>query len=221
MSEPLQAWHSREYAAAWAGEDVIAGLLELPRRLSTAIVADAGIDVRHVVDLGAGPGVYLAHFLRAFPEARGTWTDSSEAMLELAREELAELGDRVAFELVDAERLAEASLASADVVVSSRVLHHFSPESLAHVYRAVHGLLPAGGFFFNLDHVGAPGDWEQVYRRVRGQFTGDRTKRLAPHRHDYPLASVDAHLGWARAAGFADPDVPWRTLYTALVLARR
>jgi SAM-dependent methyltransferase len=221
VSEALESWHSSDYAAAWAGEDVIANMLELPRRLSTAIVADAGIEVAHVIDVGSGPGTYLEHFLQAFPDARGTWTDSSEAMLDLAKERLGGYGDRVAFELVDAERLDEASLEPADVVVSSRVLHHFSPESLARVYRAIHGLLAPGGFFFNLDHVGAPGEWEQVYRRVRSQFTGPRTKRLAPHRHDYPLAPADAHLGWARDAGFADPDTPWRTLYTALILARR
>lgn len=221
MSEALESWHSRDYAAAWTGEDVVAAMLELPRRLSTAIVADAGIDVTHVVDIGSGPGVYLARFLQAFPQAHGTWTDSSEAMLELARDELAAFGDRVRYALVDAERLAEAPLEPADVVVSSRVLHHFSPESLAGVYRAVHALLRDGGFFFNLDHVGAPGDWEQVYRRVRGKFTGDRKQRLAPHRHDYPLATADSHIAWARDAGFADPDTPWRTLYTALVVARR
>ncbi|MGZ4388228.1 MAG: class I SAM-dependent methyltransferase [Gaiellaceae bacterium] len=221
MSEALESWHSAEYAAAWAGEDVIANMLELPRRLSTAIVADAGIEVGHVIDVGSGPGVYLDHFLRAVPGATGTWTDSSEAMLDLAKERLRGFGDRVAYELVDAERLDEASLPQADVVVSSRVLHHFSPESLARVYRAVHGKLAPGGFFFNLDHVGAPGDWEKAYRHVRDQITGPRKKRLAPHRHDYPLAPTDAHLGWAREAGFADPDAPWRTLYTALILARR
>lgn len=221
MSDALQSWHSRDYAAAWAGEDVIENLLELPRRISSAIVADAGIAVGHVIDIGSGPGVYLDRFLSDFPDARGTWTDSSEAMLELARDRLAGFGDRVSYELVDAEKLAEAALEPADVVVSSRVLHHFSHESLAEVYRAIHALLVPGGFLFELDHVGAPGEWEQVYRRVREQFTGARRKRLAPHRHDYPLAPVDAHLGWARDAGFRDPDVPWRTLYTALVLARR
>ncbi|HSP72570.1 MAG TPA: class I SAM-dependent methyltransferase [Gaiellaceae bacterium] len=221
MSEALESWHSAEYAAAWAGEDVIANLLELPRRLSTAIVADAGIEVGHVIDVGSGPGVYLERFLRAFPGACGTWTDSSEAMLDLAMERLGAYGDRVAYELVDAERLDEAPLEPAEVIVSSRVLHHFSPESLARVYRAVHGLLVPGGLFFNLDHVGAPGDWEQAYRRVRDQITGPRKQRLAPHRHDYPLPPTEAHLGWARDAGFADPDAPWRTLYTALILARR
>jgi len=221
MSETMESWHSPRYAAAWAGEDVIANMLELPRQLSTALVADSGLEVAHVIDVGSGPGVYLDRFLRAFPDARGTWTDSSEAMLELGQKELAAFGDRVDYRIVDAEKLEEAGLEPAEVIVTSRALHHFAPDSLAGTYRAMHDLLAPGGFLFNLDHVGAPGEWEQVYRRVRSQFTGPRRKRLAPHRHDYPLAPVDAHLGWAREAGFADPDAPWRTLYTALILARR
>lgn len=221
MTEALESWHSPDYAAAWAGEDVIAGMLELPRRLSTAIVADSGLEVAHVIDVGSGPGVYLDRFLRAFPAARGTWTDSSEAMLELARRELAEHGDRIDYRIVDAEKLAEAELGAAEVIVTSRALHHFAPDSLAGAYRAMHDLLAPGGFLFNLDHVGAPGEWEQAYRRVRGQVLGERKSRLAPHRHDYPLVPTDVQLGWLRDAGFPDPDVPWRTLYTALIMGRR
>ncbi len=220
-AEALGSWRSRDYARAWAAEDRVETLLELPRRISTAIVADAGVDVRHVVDLGSGPGGYLEHFLRAFPEAQGTWTDGSEAMRELAAERLASLGDRVAYEIVDAEALAETSLAPADVVVSSRMLHHLPPESIARVYRAVHALLRPGGFFFNLDHVGVPDGWESVYRRVRERFTGPRRERLAPHRHDYRLASPEEHLAWARQAGFAALDMPWRAFFTVLVAARR
>jgi SAM-dependent methyltransferase len=221
VAEQLESWHSEEYAAQWAGEDVISNMLELPRRLSAAIVGDSGIAVEHVIDLGSGPGAYLELFLTAFPQARGTWVDNSEAMLELARAELARFGDRVAYVVHDVEDLASAGLAPAQVVTSSRALHHFSAESLARVYRAAHDLVTAGGFVFNLDHVGAPGDWEQVYRRVRGQFTGDRKQELKPHRQDYPLARADEHAGWAAAAGFEHPDVPWRSFYTALIAARR
>ena len=89
------------------------------------------------------------------------------------------------------------------------------------MYRAIFDLVAPGGFAINLDHVGAPGDWEQVYRRVRPLFTGDRKQKLAAHRHDYPLAPADAHIGWLADAGFAAPDTPWRTFYTALVVARK
>ena len=90
----IGSWQSPEYVGQWAGEDVVARLLETPRQVSIALVRDAGIEVSHVVDLGSGEGPYLADFLRTFGAARGTWFDSSEPMLERAREALAEFGDR-------------------------------------------------------------------------------------------------------------------------------
>jgi SAM-dependent methyltransferase len=221
LAERLESWHSRDYVAQWTGDDVIADLLELPRQISAAIVRDADVPVSHVVDLGSGHGPYLELYLRAFATARGTWVDSSEAMGELARQRLAEFGDRVSYVLGDLEDLDNVPLEPADDVLTSRVLHHFSPESLARIYRRVHQILLPGRFFFNLDHVGAPGDWEQRYRRIRAQFTGARKQALKPHRHDYPLASVEDHLRWAAEAGFVDSDVAWRMLYSALIVARK
>ena len=221
MAEQLESWESGAYALEWASDDVLAELLELPRRISTALVSDSGIAVGHVVDLGSGQGTYLERYLRAFPAARGTWVDANEAMRELAQERLAEFGDRVTYVSADVERLDEVVLDRADVVTTSRVLHHFSAESLQRVYRAVHELLAPGGFLFNLDHVGAPGEWDKRYRRIRDRFTGPRRRELKPHRHDYPLAGVDDHLGWIAGAGFETPDVAWRTFYTVLLVARR
>jgi ubiquinone/menaquinone biosynthesis C-methylase UbiE len=220
-AEQLESWHSPDYAQQWASEDVIADMLELPRHISAALVAEAGIAVSHVVDLGSGPGAYLDVFLRAFPKARGTWIDVSEAMEEIAREQLAPFGDRVRYVVGDAEKLAELEIAPAEAVISSRALHHFSPESLQGLYRAAFDIVTPGGFVVNLDHVGAPGNWEQVYRRVREQFTGTRKQRLKPHRHDYPLSRAEEHAAWMEAAGFGPADTPWRTFYTALVVARK
>jgi ubiquinone/menaquinone biosynthesis C-methylase UbiE len=221
MSTEMGSWTSAEYVGQWLGEDVIAEMLNLPRAISIALVEDAGIDVEHVVDLGSGHGPYLELFLDAFPGARGTWVDVSEPMRDEARERLARFGDRITYVLTDVHDLASASIEPATVVVSSRALHHLSGEALAEVYRVVGELVEPGGFVFNLDHVGAPGDLEQAYRRVRGRFTGERKKELKPHRHDYPLARADQHAAWMEAGGFEDADIPWRTLYTALIAARR
>jgi SAM-dependent methyltransferase len=216
----LGSWQSAEYVGRWAGDDVLGRLLQTPRQVSIALVRDAGIDVSHVVDLGSGEGPYLADFLRAFESARGTWLDSSQPMLERAREALAEFGDRISFVVAPAEELATARIERAEVVVSSRALHHLRPDDLARAYRDVRELLEPGGFFFNLDHVGAVGDWEQRYRRIRQQFTGTRRRTLQPHREDEPLQPVADHLQYLEQAGFAALDVPWRMLYTALLAAR-
>ncbi len=219
--QQLESWHSEGYVAEWTGDDVLADMLDLPRKISAALVAESGISVTHVVDLGSGHGPYLDLFLRVFPNARGTWVDSSEPMRDLARERLSPHGDRVGYVLGDVENLGSIELEPADVVLSSRMLHHFSPESLQRTYATVRELVVPGGFFFNLDHFGAPDGWEKRYRAIRDQFTGPRKRELKPHRHDYPLTPVDRHLEWVEAAGFAAPDTPWRTFYTALLAARR
>src|SRR4051794_34552558 len=153
----LESWESAAYAAQWAGEDVIADMLDLPRRISVAIVSDSAIDVEHIVDLGSGPGAYLVPFLRAFPQARATWVDVSDAMRELAQAELAEFAGRITYLVADAEDLQAAEVEPAQVVLSSRALHHFSPESLQRVYRAAFDIVTPGGLVINLDHVGARG----------------------------------------------------------------
>jgi len=217
----IESWESQAYAVEWVSDDVLAELLDLPRRISTALVADSGIRVAHVIDLGSGHGPYLERFLRAFPDARGTWVDANDSMRELAQERLAEFGDRVRYVFADVERIDKVGLEPADVVLTSRVFHHFSPESLECMYLAVQQLVVPGGFFFNLDHIGPADGWEQRYRRIRPQFTGKRQRPLKPHRHDFPFQPVRKHLAWLQEAGFEPPDVPWRTFYTALLAARR
>ncbi|MGH2933037.1 MAG: class I SAM-dependent methyltransferase [Gaiellaceae bacterium] len=221
MSAEPERWTSPEFVGRWLDEDVIADMLLLPRRISAALVEDAGIPVSHVVDLGAGHGPYLELFLDAFPVARGTWVDFSPPMEEEARGRLARFGDRIRFVPSDVESLTADQIGSASVVVSSRALHHVAHAALAEVYRVVADTVEPGGFVFNLDHVGAPGDLEKTYRRIRGRFTGSRTKPLRPHRQDAPLASTDDHVAWFRAAGLELVDVPWRMLYTALIAGRK
>jgi ubiquinone/menaquinone biosynthesis C-methylase UbiE len=222
VDDAHESWESSGYAAAWAAEDVMAPVLELPRELSKALVIDAGIEVRHVIDLGSGPGSYLRTMLEAFPEAAGTWVDGSAAMLELARRELSHLGARVTFIVAELERLDSAPLEPADVVVSSRALHHLAPVALASVYRTVAGVLRPRGFMLNLDHVGSPDDyWHGTYRRIRDELVGSRRTQLKPHRQDGPLPTAELHLNLMSDAGLVYADVPWRFLTTALLVARK
>jgi SAM-dependent methyltransferase len=216
------SWQSGDYTAAWAAEDIMAPVLELPRRISAGLVADAGIEVGHIVDLGSGPGSYLRYMLEMFNDARGTWVDGSPAMLEMAREALAPVADRITFVVAQLEELDPGAIGPADVVVSSRAFHHLSPVSLATLYRAIATMLTPGGLVFNLDHVGSPEDhWDGPYRRLREQFVGRRRKRLEAHRQEGPLPPAEVHLQAMTAAGLLYADVPWRLLMTALLVAQK
>lgn len=220
-TEELGSWHSSDYVAEWVGQDVLADMLTFPRQLSAALVADADIEVARVVDLGSGPGTYLDVFLSAFPRAEGVWVDSSEPMEAEGRSRLAGFGERVDYVLGDIEDLASLGLPEADVVLTSRTVHHFGPESTARLYAGIERMLTPRGFFFNLDHYGSPEGWEQRYRRIRTQFTGTPKRTSAPHRHDVPFRPIPEHLHTLLDAGFATADVPWRTFFTALLAAQK
>ncbi len=213
-------WDSEAYVAEWIDADATSILLELPRRMSVALVRDAGIPVEHVIDLGSGEGPYLTHFLRSFPDATGTWVDASGPMRTRAQERLAEFGGRVRFIVADVEQLDGVELEPASVVVTSRVFHHLPEKSLRRAYRQLHDTLVAGGFFFNLDHFGVPDGWEPPYRRVRKEFM-PKGPEAKPHAHHFPYRPVPEHLEWLAEAGFDSPDAPWRMFLTALLVGRR
>jgi SAM-dependent methyltransferase len=158
--------------------------------------------------------------LAGFPAARGVWVDASEPMQARARDRLAGAGDRVEYVLADLRRPEDLPLPGADVVVSSRVVHHFTPDAIRAMYRAVHRGLRPGGFFFNLDHFAVPPGWEDRYRRIRPLFVPPRGDR-EPHEHDAPPQPLADHRAWLTEAGFEPPDVPWRNFWTALVAARK
>lgn len=207
------SWQSGEYVEAWAAEDVHDEMLDLPRRLTTTLVADAALAIAHVVDLGAGNGAYLAVLLDTFPKARATWVDRSQRMEELARERL---GESIRYVVGDVADVPSLGLERAEVVVTSRVVHDLHPDVHASFYAAAFALLEPGGFFFNLDHFAVPPEWDARYRRLRQR----RRFPLPPHR-DHPLVPIGEHLRLIEAAGFASPDVPWRLFGTALLAARR
>lgn len=217
---PRHAWSSAEYVTDWIEQDVLHDLLALPRALSVGLVRDSGLEVRHVVDIGAGPGAYLRAFLEAFPKAHGTWIDASGPMEDEARNRLADLSDRVVFVQADASEPATLDLPDADVVSTSRMVHHFSPDATRSLYARIARSLRPEGWFFNLDHFGSPGDWEPRYRRVRSELTGRRKDPKDRHPHDHPFQLLQTHVGWVEEAGFSTPDVPWKTFFTALLAAR-
>lgn len=100
--------------------------------------------VRHVIDVGSGPGVAACAFATAFPTARATAADSSPAMLQraAARAERLGLSDRFETNLAELPDRME-GIDQADVVWASMALHHVGDEVAA--LRAMGRLLRPGG----------------------------------------------------------------------------
>jgi SAM-dependent methyltransferase len=210
-------WGDPTFVDRWMSGDVGMEALATPRAITAALIHDSGLLVRKVVDVGSGPGSFLRVLLEAFPSASGTWIDASEAMLERATADLADLAPRVRFEVGDIRQGDRLPL-EGDVIVSARAVHHFRPETIQAFYRAAHASLSPAGFLCNLDHFGTP--WREAYKRIKPGFVPRSGGGTGSHDHDAPPQPLGDHLAWLRDAGFVDPDVPWRLFWTALVVGR-
>lgn len=213
------AWTDPDFARSWAEGDGLRDMLNFPRRMAAAVVAEDNAAPSCIVDIGSGPGDFLAAFLEEFPGARGVWTDASEPMLELATARLAQFGDRVSYRIVDMTDLGDAVPDGADVITTSRASHHLDRAGLLSFYAAAASHLKAGGWLVNLDHTRLEGTWDARLRRVRKRFRAAPEQRT--HHHDKPLPTIADHLDGYAAAGIEDVGLPWRAFVTCLFMGRR
>jgi SAM-dependent methyltransferase len=213
-------WRDEGFAADWTANDTLGDLLALPRSIAAALVEQDRPGARLVIDIGSGPGTFLATFLDRFPDARGVWSDASEAMLRTARDRLARYGDRVTYLLGDMTGLAAIGLpAGADVVLTSRAAHHLDAPALAAFYAQAAGRLAPGGWLFNLDHTGPSDVWDRRFRAIRPEFAPRRADEPR-HHHTYPLTSIADHLRGLAAAGIDDLEIAWKAFFTCLFAGR-
>ncbi|MGW2330510.1 class I SAM-dependent methyltransferase [Streptomyces sp. NPDC001700] len=102
--------------------------------------------VRRVLDVGSGPGVVTCLLAQAFPDAEVVAVDGTPALLERARERAIRLGlaDRVSTLHAELpEGLDPATIGTADLIWSSKTVHHLG-DQLAALRQLAAALRPGG-----------------------------------------------------------------------------
>jgi SAM-dependent methyltransferase len=198
-----------------------------------------------VVDLGGGSGRLIKRILDRWPNLMGVVVDQSEPFLALAERRLARFGPRaicVQARLQDdwpAELPPAANQPTA--LVSMSAIHHLEPAEKRKVYQRCHDVLALGGVLLNGDEV-RPGDdapylaqlsaWADHMRRVmaagvippafhaaleawieRNVSRFGEPKKSGDDCHE----TIEAQLGYFRAAGFQTADCPWRQTMWAVL----
>jgi len=184
---------------------------EIPHRRAAEEMLLAALPARveRFVDLGSGDGRMLALVHGRYPDAAAIGLDSSQPMLERARQRFA--GERhVELRAHDLE-LPITEKGSFDAIVSGLAIHHLEDERKRELFAEIHALLVPGGVFANLDLV-SPGSQRlhERFRREIGRTEDDPSDRLA---------DLSDQLGWLREAGFAEVDCHFKWLELALVVA--
>jgi trans-aconitate methyltransferase len=185
-------WQSADYVSGWIEHDVARDPERRPllRQMLSSAPSPVEAELK-VLDVGAGYGVVTEEVLAAFPAARVTLEDYSQAMLDQARRRLAAHPDRLSYVLCD---LFDPSWPQQvggpfDLAVSAIVLHNLGRrEKIFACYPAIYGLLRPGGCFLNYD-----------------RFVG----------------GVEEHLTELRAAGFGRVECTWQQPPHAIVVAAR
>jgi ubiquinone/menaquinone biosynthesis C-methylase UbiE len=233
---------------------------DLPERVAAY---DAGMDLMHpnrskmvdialealpfepqavlkALDLGVGTGYFAGRFLDAYPESRVWALDGAASMIELAKARLGDRGAKVDFRVGDVRDLRQRfpDVDGLDVVYSSYVLHHLTPEEKTSVVREVVSLLRPGGWFVNADIIvaGAASMEERIQElRVRGivERAGGADPRFADYEStrryldeleaaegDRPLTLAE-DLEALREAGLKDVAALWLQYREAVIVGWR
>lgn len=192
--------------------------------IAAAAAASAKVSP-HILDIGAGTGLFSAFMLEKYPGAHLTLIDISDKMLEVAQSRF-ERHPKVAY-VADDYTKHEFS-GSFDIVVSSLSIHHLSDIEKKELYRKAYALLNPGGVFVNADQVlGSTPYLETLYKddwKMKVEASGlPREARSAAYERTKldKMAPLDAQLGWLTEAGFADVDCIYKYYNFVVMFGRK
>jgi ubiquinone/menaquinone biosynthesis C-methylase UbiE len=136
------------------------------------VAGEAGRPYEHALELGSGTGFFLLNLMQGGVIKRGSVTDLSPGMVQVALRNAESLGLDVDGRVADAERIPYDD-DTFDLVVGHAVLHHI-PDVPAAMREVLRVLKPGGRFVF----AGEPTKVGDFYARRLGRATWWATTRL-------------------------------------------
>ncbi len=148
-----------------------------------AVAGEDGWPYEHAMELGSGTGFFLLNLMQGGVIKKGSVTDLSPGMVQVALRNAANLGLDVDGRVADAERIPYEDN-TFDLVIGHAVLHHI-PDVPAAFREVLRVLKPGGRFVF----AGEPTKVGDTYARKLGQLTWWLTTNVT---------KVPALSGWRR-----------------------
>jgi ubiquinone/menaquinone biosynthesis C-methylase UbiE len=204
------------------------------------LIDAAGIEVRNLLDLGAGNAIATVEVAKRQPVERVTLTEFSAPMFDMARERFSAsppsfdvdyvVGD---FRETNWHNKVGAN-APFDLVVSRFAIHHIPDEHKRALYGAILEWLRPGGLFVHIEHVasGSP-IYAEAHDRLMVECLVGATGEDANFQEVYAsyreradgpaniLAPVWSQLDWLRELGFADVDCAFKAFEISVFAGRR
>jgi tRNA (cmo5U34)-methyltransferase len=181
----------------------------------------------HVLDLGAGTGLFSMHVLEKYPKASFVLCDLADKMMGVAKDRFSKNPGQFSYIIGD-YRTIELSQ-DFDLVISSLSIHHLEDEEKKELFRKIHGLLRKTGVFINIDQI--RGEtlllqelyWNHWLDQVRKAGASEEQIRESINRRTtYDRdASLFDQLQWLKDAGFNHADCVYKNFFIGVFLASR
>jgi len=123
---------------------------------------------KHVLDIGAGTGLFTQYIYQQRSDLHFTLTDISTDMLTVAKERFAGLDN---FIFGDYDFLAGPISGKYDLIISALAIHHLENEQKAILYGYVFDALNDGGIFINADQVEGRSPWFDSFYKSHWKHT--------------------------------------------------
>lgn len=202
------------------------------------LIAAHDIEVRYLLDLGAGDGHAAAAVMGRHPVERAVLVDYTEYMLTRAQERLTDASTDVVTVLGDLNHTgwyAEVERDGGyDAVISRFAIHHVPDERKHSLYRDILAFLRPGGLFINIEHVksaspvyqdafdtlmieglaattDSPTSFEEAAEGYRRRWEPE-TNILAP---------VELQMDWLRELGYEEVDCASKIFELAVFVGKR
>jgi tRNA (cmo5U34)-methyltransferase len=179
----------------------------------------------HILDLGAGTGLFSAMVLQKYPDARLTLVDLSDKMLASAQERFKQESN---VDYIVADYTTYNFSQAYDFVISSLSIHHLTHPLKRQLFSTIHTLLRDGGSFINADQAqGHTPQADAYYRKcwlesVHQSGLAQSSIEASLKRRALDInASVADQLLWLEQAGFADVDCVYKYFDFAVFYAHK
>ena len=181
----------------------------------------------HVLDLGAGTGLFSSFILSRYPQAHFVLVDLAEDMLAVAGKRFQANPSQFTYTVSDIRAIDFNN--DLDLVISSLAIHHLEHSDKQALFQRIHRGLRPGGIFLNLDQIHAPTQalrahyWSVWLEHVRGQQASEeQIQRSTQRRQTYDRdALLIDQLAWLKNAGFSSVDILYKNLFLGLFFAQK
>jgi SAM-dependent methyltransferase len=232
------AWQDADIAATYRQARLGIPFADAHFEIVHQIIRAHEVEVRCVLDLGAGDGMATDELLPHYPIERAVLIDFSEPMLDEARRALGKRPEDVRLvwgDLIDSRWREEVdALGPFDLAISRFAIHHLPDARKRSLYAEVLELLRPGGLFINIEHVASHSPVyerafyrsiaEGIHRVEGGRRSVEEIEATYTHPEERAaniLAPVEDQLAWLREIGFVDVDCLFKAFELAVLAGRK